>query len=258
MSPSASVVRIEILFLLLCCLMPFSQPYAQENFDVREIVARVDKLYRSETSYAEMEMTIETPHWERTLRLEAWTQGMDRTFIHILAPKKDQGVTTLRVEQDMWNYFPKINKVMKVPPSMMMGSWMGSDFTNDDLVKESTLLDDYVASLVQPEDALPGHYYIKLVPREQTATVWGKIVLVVRKSDLFPLKEEYYDEKGTLMRTMEFQDMQILGGRKLPVTMIMIPLNKEKHRTIIRYLKAEFDLELDAEVFTLRNLQKKR
>jgi len=147
---------------------------------------------------------------------------------------------------------------MKVPPSMMMGSWMGSDFTNDDLVKENTLIEDYISTLMQPENANPENYYVQLVPREQTATVWGRIILVVQKKDLFPLKQEYYDDKGSLMRIMEFTDVQVLGGRTIPVTTIMTPLSKKGHRTIIRYLKAEFDLELDPETFSLRNLQKKR
>ena len=126
------------LFLLSILLALPAIVLAEEkkDEDVMTIIKKVDELYRADSSYAEMEMTIVTPNWERTLKLEAWSEGMDKTFITILEPKKDKGITTLRVDNEMWNFFPKINKVMKVPPSMMMGSWMGSDFTNDDLVKD--------------------------------------------------------------------------------------------------------------------------
>ena len=122
--------------------------------DVEAIVKKMDQLYRSETSHAEIEMQITTPHWERTLAMNVWTKGMDKTFIRIMAPKKERGVATLRIGNEMWNYLPKTNKVMKIPPSMMMGSWMGSDFTNDDLVKESSMLNDYTYKLIKPEDAV--------------------------------------------------------------------------------------------------------
>lgn len=131
---------------------------ARRSPEVQEIIDRVDRLYRSDTSYGEIEMTIITPDWRRRLRMKIWTEGMDKTFLYITSPQKDAGIATLRIGSEMWNYFPKINKVMKVPPSMMMGSWMGSDFTNDDLVKESSLLRDYSARLINPEGADKDHY----------------------------------------------------------------------------------------------------
>lgn len=234
--------------------------FAQESqdLDVQALVQRVDRLYRSNSSYAEMEMTISTPHWERTLKMEAWTEGMDKTFIVILEPKKDHGIATLRQHQEMWNFFPKINKVVKVPPSMMMGSWMGSDFTNDDLVKESTLLDDYDARLAAEQDAGSDTIVLELIPHQQTATVWGKIELTIRRSDHMPLRQAYYDEDGTLMRVMTFSDIREMGGRRIPTVMEMVPLNKEDHKTVIRYLDADFDRDFGDDIFTLRNLQKKR
>ena len=232
---------------------------AQENGpNVEQIIDHMDQLYRSHTSYSAIEMIIVNPNWQRQLRMKMWTEGMDKTFIYITAPKKDAGIASLRMGTEMWNYFPKIDKVMKVPPSMMMGSWMGSDFTNDDLVKESTLMDDYASRLVQPEPADPGLYYIELVPREQAPTVWGRILLEIGRQDLLPRREFYYDEKGRTMRRLEFGDVKMLGGRKIPATMELIPLNKEGHRTIIRYLEAGFDEPLDKDTFTLRNLRKKR
>lgn len=226
--------------------------------DIDAIIDEVDKLYRSSTSYSKIRMNIVTPNWERTLDMDFWTEGMDKTFILINSPKKDRGTTTLRIDKDMWNYFPKINKVMRVPPSMMMGSWMGSDFTNDDLVKESTFLDDYTHELIDPPDAKPEYYYIALVPKPETVTVWAKVILIVNRDGYLPVKQVYYDEKGKEMRIMVFRDVKIIGGRKIPTVTEMTPLSKKGHKTTITYLDASFDKPLPKGIFTMKNLQKKR
>ena len=241
------------IFLALIFLSP-----AAEAADVDTIIDRVDKLFRSDTSYSEIEMEIVTPNWQRTLKMNMWTEGMKKTFIRVTHPRKDAGMATLRKKTEMWNFFPKINKVMKVPPSMMMSSWMGSDFTNDDLVKESSLREDYKARLLEPEGGDPGLYYIELVPHADSPIVWGKIIFSVRKDDYIPLKEEFYDEKGRMMRVMEFTDVRDFGGRKMPSVMEMVNLAKKDRKTIIRYNYAEFDMKLKADTFTLRNLQKRR
>lgn len=243
----------------MCLLLIPSAPLiAEDEIDVQTIIDRVDKLYRSESSYGVMEMNIVSENWQRTLRMKIWTEGMEKTFIYITAPKKDEGIATLRMETEMWNYFPKINKVMKVSPSMMMGSWMGSGFTNDDLVKESSLLDDYHSRLVYPEGADPDKYYIELTPKVDTPTVWGKITISIRKEDYIPVKEIYYDEKGTKMRILTFSDIKKFGDRRIPSVLEMVPLTKEGHKTVIRYKDIIFDEEIDESVFTLRNLQKIR
>ncbi len=231
---------------------------ATEQPDIDEIIDKIDRLFRSETSWSKFEMRIETPDWQRTLKMEGWTEGLDKTFIRILSPKKETGTATLRIDNEMWNYFPKINKVMKVPPSMMMGSWMGSDFTNDDIVKESSMRDDYTASLIQPAGAERDYYYAEFIPREDSPIVWGRIVAKVRKQDYIPVREEFYDEKGHLMRIMELKDIKPLGGKVFPAVMELIPLNKKDHRTVVTYTDALFDLELPKDIFTLRNLQKRR
>ncbi len=244
---------------LLLCLFPGGAATESEPLpDLKKIVNELDRLYRSRTSFATFEMTIINPNWQRTLQMEGWSEGMDKTFIHILSPKKDRGITTLRIDNEMWNYFPKINKVMKVPPSMMMGSWMGSDFTNDDLVKETTLLDDYTSALLEKEDAEKDYYYIELKPKAETASVWGRIEVKVQKADYIPVHQEYYDEKGKLMRVQHFKEVKEFSGRQIPAVMEMVPTTKEGHKTTIRYLQAEFDRPLPEGTFTLRNLQKRR
>ncbi len=244
------------LFLLLFCFFPLLTAFPR--YDVNKIVKAIDELYRSKTSYAEMEMEIVTPHWQRTLRMKIWTEGMDKTFIRIIEPKKERGVATLRIGNEMWNYLPKVNKVIKIPPSMMMSSWMGSDFTNDDLVKEFSLFRDYHYRLIQPDDAEKGLLYVECIPKKDVPVVWGKVIVAVRDSDYIPVWEKYYDEKGKLMRIFYFKDIKQFGGKKIPSVMELIPQNKKGHKTVIRYLKAKFNIPLRRDIFTLRNLQSTR
>ena len=258
----AKLVRIlqmiyRLFFTALVILFVNSVVPLASAQDVKNIVKKIDELYRSATSVADMEMQIVTPHWERTLSLRVWTKGLNKTFIRIDAPKKEKGVTTLRIGNEMWNYLPKTNKVIKVPPSMMMGSWMGSDFTNDDLVKESSMLNDYTYELIAPPDGKPDHLYIQFIPKEDSPIVWGKLITAVRADDLVPVWQHFYDEKDNLMRVLNFKEIVSFGGKTIPSVMEMVPQNKDRHKTVMRYLKAEFDVPIDDDVFTRRNLQRK-
>lgn len=255
MKKSIILLRLFLMSSILF-ILPFYLP--AEELDVEAIVEKIDKLYRSESSRGTMEMTITSENWTRSLKMDVWSEGMDKTFIHVTYPKKDAGISTLRIKNEMWNFFPKINKVMKVPPSMMMSSWMGSDFTNDDIVKESSMLHDYHHRLITPEGSDPGYYYVELVPKKDIATVWAKIIIKARKEDYIPVYEEYFDEKGNKMRTMELSDIRIFSGKKIPAVMELVPLNKEGNKTVVRYTDIEFNMPLDKDIFTLRNLQKMR
>ncbi|MBN1464153.1 outer membrane lipoprotein-sorting protein [candidate division KSB1 bacterium] len=246
---------IRLLILSIAIFLQLAAGEKESTLDVQDIVRHLDELYRSESSYAEMEMVIVTPHWQRTLKMKAWSQGMDKTFIRILAPAKDQGVATLRIKNEMWNYLPKINKVIKVPPSMMMSSWMGSDFTNDDLVKEFTWTDDYHFALIRPEDAQDDLLYLQMTPKENLAVVWGSVIVAVQQQGFLPVWEKYYDEKGELMRLIHFKEIKTLGGRTIPTVLELIPQDKEGQTTIIRYLDARFNAGVADGIFTLRNLQ---
>lgn len=247
---------IIIELLVLCVVVsPSLAQHRNTDSEATEIVKKIDELYRSATSAGEMEMEIITPNWRRTLRMKVWSKGMDKTFIRILEPQKEKGVATLRIGNEMWNFLPNVNKVIKIPPSMMMSSWMGSDFTNDDLVSEFTLLEDFTYKLITPEEAEPGLLYVEAVPREDLPIVWGKIVTAVRREDYLPVWDRYYDEKGNLMRMIHFRDIKAFGTRTIPATMELIPQNKEGQKTVIRYLALEFDKKLDDGIFSLRNLQ---
>jgi len=222
---------------------------------VDEIIDSIDKLYRSNTSKGEIEMVITTPHWERTLKFNIWSEGMDKTFVLVTSPQKEEGYATLRVENEMWNYLPPTDQVMKVPPSMMMGSWMGSDFTNDDLVKESSLFDDYNIEFTQVENPEEDQLYIELIPKENSPVVWGKIIIAVTENNYLPVWQKYYDEDNTLMRIMNFKEIKTFGDKIIPSVLELIPQNNEGNKTVVRYLSMEFNIELDDDIFTLRNLQ---
>ncbi len=230
-------------------------PQAKE-VNLKSIIDGVDKLYRSQSSQSVVEMEIINPNWERTLRMNIATETMKNTFIDILYPNKEKGSGTLRKSSEMWNYFPKVGKVVKVPPSMMMSSWMGSDFNNDDLVKETTLVDNYSSKLIDQKDQTV--YFIELLPLKSTVTVWGKILLIVRKSDNMPIKQEYFDEKNKLIRTLYFSEYKQMGSRLIPSKLELIPEGKENQKTIIKYIDAKFDFKHPEDTFSLINLQRKR
>jgi outer membrane lipoprotein-sorting protein len=245
------------IIVLSISLLPASA-YAAASADptneaqAKKLIDDMEALYRGEASTAVISMTVVTPDYERTMEMSSVAQGPEKAFIRILAPKKERGIATLKLDQEMWNYFPKINKVIKVPPSMMMGSWMGSDFTNDDLVKQTTLTEEYHLTLHESAD----QYTIELHPKAQTVTVWGRIDYVIDKTRLLPLAERFYDDRGELIRQLTFSELTDFDGHLLPARLEMIPLNKPGHSTVVEYESLDFNAAgvSDAD-FTLRNLQ---
>ena len=223
---------------------------------VEVLLDKVDRLYRSDSSHATMEMKIVTENWERTTVMEVWSRGMNDTLIKILSPRKDKGIKTLKLGNQMWNYFPKINKVLKVPPSMMMNLWMGSDFTNDDLVKENTLAEDYHAKLEEHPSDPNQFYFIVLRPKNETVTVWGKISISIRRQDFMPVEQIYYNEDGEKKRVMEFSGIQQMGGKMIPAVMEMRTLNKNS-RTLIRYKSIDFKPVFSKNIFSFSQLRRK-
>jgi outer membrane lipoprotein-sorting protein len=242
---------LAVLFLGL----PAAGALCQDRPPLGEVVGFIDKLYRAESSYALMEMQIITPHWQRTLKLKAWSEGTQKTFIRILEPEKERGMGTLRIGAEMWDYLPKVQKEMRIPPSMMMSSWMGSDFNNDDLVKEFTFVEDYDFRYAGVEDPTPGVLYVECTPKKGKPIVWGRVLLEVDAATYIPITERYFDEKGELMRVMNFGQIKTFGDRRIPSVLELIPQKKEGNKTVIRYLEAQFDLSIPADTFTRRNLR---
>ena len=241
----------SLCFLLLYFFSSLVMGSDQKALDLLD---RMDKLYRLDSSKATMTMDIETPNWQRSMTLVSWSKGMDFTLVRIQSPKKEKGIATLKRENEMWNFFPKANQVIKVPPSMMMGSWMGSDFTNDDLVREESLAEEYEVTLTEDDK----FYHLSLVPREDTITVWGKIEFTVDKANLLPVKEVFFNEEGEAMREMVFSKVTDFDGKLLPAVLELRPLNKTGHKTRIVYDELTFNVEISDSIFTLRNLKKKR
>ncbi|MHA7879417.1 MAG: outer membrane lipoprotein-sorting protein [Saccharospirillum sp.] len=233
-------------------LLGASNVFAQTDPKAIELLERMDQLYQQEASYAVMSMHIRTPDYERTLRMESWSLGLDYALVRVLEPVRDRGVTTLKRENDMWNYLPRVNRVVKVPPSMMMGSWMGSDFTNDDLMRDASWVEEYAVRLTETE-AL---YRLHLTPREQTVTVWGGMEIDVDITTLLPLEQRYYDEAGSLMRTMTFSDVQTFDGHTLPAKMVLTPLNKDGHQTTVEYHELSFNPDISESWFSLQSLRR--
>ena len=244
--PTASL----LLFLLLASPGTL---VAETSADLaRAVIDEVEQLYRGNASRSSVTMIVHTPQYKRTLKMTAETLGREFALFRILSPKKDRGISTLKRGTQMWNFFPKIDRVIKVPPSMMMGSWMGSDFTNDDLVKETELIDAYDLSLKDKG----AQYEITLTPRADTVTVWGKIDYIVDKDRMHPVTQTFYDDRGRKVRRMEFSQPREFEGHLLPSMLEMIPLNKEGHSTVVVYDDMAFDPDdIDEGLFSLRTLK---
>jgi outer membrane lipoprotein-sorting protein len=221
-----------------------------------EIIDRVDRILRGESSYGVATMDVVTENWERSMTMEVWSLGTEYMLARITAPKKEEGTATLKAGDEIWNYLPRVDRTIKIPASMMMGSWMGSHFTNDDIVKESRLIDDYDIEISydgERDGVLMWEF--ELTPRPEAAVVWGRIDYQVRQDDLMPTWARYYDEDGELVRTMTFSDYRMMGGRQVPALMDMRPLDKPGERTTVRYVELEFDIDVDEDFFSLRSLR---
>ena len=225
----------------------------------RDLVAHVERTLWGKTSQGAAEMTVITPRWERKLSLRFWMERPERTFIRIDAPPKEAGIGSLRIKAEMWNYLPAIERVIKIPPSMMLQPWMGSDMTNDDLVKSSSVVDDYTHTLIGSED-LEGTrvYKVESIPKPDAAVVWGKLIYRIRQSDRLPLKLEFYDERGELVKALRYSDIRPIGGRVIPTRWEMQPIAKPQNRTVFVIREMTFDAPTDAQTFTLKNLQQRR
>lgn len=225
----------------------------------REIIDRVDRLLRGESSRGRVTMEITTEHWSRSLEMEVWSLGVDHSLVRVEAPAREAGTATLKAGQEVWNYLPRVDRTIKVPPSLMMGSWMGSHFTNDDLVKESRIVDDYDFEIAfEGEREGVDVWEFVLTPHPEAPVVWGRVEEQVRKADLMPTWIRYYDDDGKLVRTMTFSGYQTMGGRLVPATMLVIPADKPDELTSLTYHELEFDIALDESFFSLRNLRSRR
>lgn len=229
------------------------------NLNAKEIVEKADKKRRGDTSQAEMSITIVRPTWSREMRIKAWSKDTEFSLILITAPARDRGTVFLKRKKEIWNWIPSIDRNIKLPPSMMMQSWMGSDFTNDDLIKESSIVEDYDHKLLQDSVVLGRECYkIALLPKPEAPVVWGKIYSWIDKKDFMELKTELYDEDGYLVNQVLFSDIKMLDGRLLPAKMAYIPAEKKGQKTVIQYHEVDYDIDIDESFFSLQNMKRVR
>ena len=243
---------IKVFLIFLCSCRLFAQ-------DATEIIRKADEKMQGKSNNAEMTMTIKRPDWQREVKIKSWAKGQELSLILITAPARDEGAAFLKRDKELWNWQPRIDRVIKLPPSMMMQSWMGSDFTNDDLVKQSSIVRDYYHRLLS-DTTIEEYdcYKIALTPKEEAPVVWGKIEAYITKKELLQKLIKYYDEDGYLINTMILSDIRDIGGRVIPTKMEMIPADEVGQKTMIKYERMAFDIDIPDQFFSLQNMKKVR
>lgn len=221
-----------------------------------EIVKKMDQNMRGNSSQAEMVIKTIRPTWSREMEVKTWIKGTQFAMILIQSPIKEKGIVFLKRKKEVWNWMPTLERTIKLPPSMMANSWMGTDFTNDDLVKESSVVDDYTHSIIG--DTLIENqpcYLIKMIPKPQTAVVWGQIVVSVDKKYFIERYTEFYDEDKKLINTMSASVIKWMDGRFIPTHIIMVPMDKKNNRTEIIYKSIYFNKNIEDNYFSLERIK---
>ncbi|MEM1250127.1 MAG: outer membrane lipoprotein-sorting protein [Acidobacteriota bacterium] len=239
-----------------CALLTASASFAEES--AQELVRKAWDQQRGQTSVAEITMTIHRTDWERSMSMRAWTAGLDDALVRVTAPRKDAGNGTLTKDDAMWSFAPKINRVIKIPSSMMNQSWMGSDFSNKDVSRSTDIIDQYDHVLLETsEHEGKKVYVIESTPHEDSAVVWGKEVLTIRE-DFVLLSQEFFDQDGVSVKRMEAQEVGLLGGRPMATRLRMAETDQTEEWTEILYESLDFDVDLADSIFTLSNLRNPR
>ncbi|MEZ4949764.1 MAG: outer membrane lipoprotein-sorting protein [Saprospiraceae bacterium] len=251
--------KFGLLLAGFIMVLGFTSIKAQSGLTAKEIVKKADEKLNGETSQGEMKMTIVRPGWKREMTMKSWGIGNDYALILVTAPARDKGTAFLKRGNEIWNWQPTIDRVVKLPPSMMAQSWMGSDFTNDDLVKQSSIVEDYNHTLLGSE-TINGRecYKIQMVPKPDAPVVWGKVISWISKKDFLQMKTEFYDEDEYLVNTILGQDIKMLGGKMLPAKMEVIPADEPENRTIIENLWMKFDEPMKENFFSVQNMKSVR
>ena len=225
--------------------------------DIARIVSHLDDLYLSRSSIGRVELTVTTPRQSRTLRMKIWTRGRDKALVVIESPARERGTATLKLGRNLWNYLPRISRTIRVPPSMMLGSWMGSDFTNDDVVHSASLTEDFTARVAGPSQE-PRGWLVRLDAKPNLVGLWKRIDYVVSQDGKLPIEARYFDRRMRHARTMTFDQVRELDGRNIPTHMALTPLDREGHRTELRYLDLDFDASVPESMFSLSRLEQSR
>jgi outer membrane lipoprotein-sorting protein len=225
--------------------------------DAKEIVTKAENLLKGEkTSYSEMSMQIVRPKYTRTLEFKSWAETGGNSMTLITAPAKEKGQSFMKLGNNMWSWNPAIQRLIKMPPSMLSQGWMGSDFSNDDVLKESSLVKDFTHKLIAEEvvSGLPC-YKIELAPLPDADVVWGKILIWIDTKNFFEMVVEFYDEDGELVKTHTSGDIKTFDGRKLPSVMTIIPADQPQNKTIVTIKNIKFNLAIDRNFFSQQNMK---
>ncbi len=245
-------INLITLFLMMA-LVSIAQ-----DIDPKEIIRKAEEKTRGvKSSYAEMTITTVRKKWSREMRMKSWSKSSDFSLILITSPAKEKGTTTLKRYKEVWSWVPSIERTIKMPPSMMGQSWMGTDLTNDDLVKESSNITDYTHELLA-DTIINGKicYQIELTPKEDVAVVWGKVIAYIEQIDFIQYRTEMYDEDGYLVNVMNSSDIKVMDGVKMATLMEFIPVEKEGQKTIMQFNKMDFDIPIKDNFFTTQNMKR--
>ncbi len=248
-------MRIITSCLVISLVLPyyFSDVFGQS---ASEIIQRSLDLVQGRSSSATLRMQIVRENWSRDLTLKSWSFGTEFGLVLITDPSRDKGTAFLKRGNELWNWQPRIERSIKMPPSMLLQSWMGSDFTNDDLVRQSSIANDYSHRLIQ-EVMLDGRqcYMIELIPKPDAPVVWGKVIAWITKSGYMTLKNEFYDEDGALVNTLYGSNIRSIDNREIPTRLEVIPANENGNKTIITYEALDFDITIDETFFSVQNMK---
>ncbi len=241
---------------IIILIIPLMTIFSQQNLSATDIVKKADDNMRGETSQANITIKIIRPTWSREMNMKTWSKGDDYSMILITNPAREKGTVFLKRIKEVWNWVPSIERNIKLPPSMMSQSWMGTDFTNDDLVKEASSVTDYEHTLLGNETVFDKDCFkIQMIPKPSAAIVWEKVIVWIDIVDFLQLKAEFYDEDGELVNIMNSSDIKELGGRKITSKIEMFPVDKKGNSTVILYNNILFDVPINDNFFTTRNMK---
>ena len=244
---------LSILFIFLTFFQGISEMTAVE------IVKKANDLRYGETSKGEMDMTLIRPSWKRTISMKMWTKGTDYSMVIITAPAKEKGQVFMKRETEMWNWIPKISRMIKLPPSTMSQGWMGSDYTNDDMMNEGSIVNKFNHKILRSEKFEDMDcYVIESTPKDDDDVVWGKKVIWISKGDFFTLKTESYDEDMYLVKTEIASEIKQMGGKRLPSKFEIIPADNPGYKTVVLLRDIVFNTAISNNFFSQQNMKRIR
>ena len=249
--------KISLLSILAALFLLNTGELTSQVLSATEIIRKTDEKFKGEqTGYSVMTMTIVRPTWQRTVEFKSWAKEDDYALTLITAPARDKGQSFLKRKNEMWSWNPAINRLIKLPPSMMSQGWMGSDYTNDDILRESSVVDDYTHTL-EGEETIDGHlcYKVRLIAKPEADVLWGSQVWWVDKKEFIALRAELYDEDGYLVRSETASDLKIMDGRLLPTLIELVPADTEGQKTVLKIIEMKFNIKMEESFFSQQNMK---